>query len=129
MLQVRAELPDVMGAKFEETMKGLVERMRPLPGQPWERRNRRAADALLQMCDAVAVADKVDTPHLAAKPAFFVDVPPAGPAEIAGIPLPDAIVEQLRAGATIDPVLVDADGAPVAWVGARARYRRNWYAR
>ena len=45
MLQVRAELPDVMGAKFEETMKGLVERMRPAKGQPWERRDRRAADA------------------------------------------------------------------------------------
>ena len=118
MLQVRAELPDVMGAKFEEMIKGLVERMRPLRGQPWERRDRRAADALLQMCDAVAVADKVETPQLAAKPAFFVDVPPSGPAEIAGIPLPDAIVEQLRAGATIDPVLVDADGAPVA-VGRR----------
>jgi hypothetical protein len=118
MLQVRAELPDVMGAKFEETMKGLVERMRPAKGQPWERRDRRAADALIQMCDAVTVADRVDAPHLAAKPAFFVDVPPAGPAEIAGIPLPDAVVEQLRAGATIDPVLVDADGAPVA-VGRR----------
>jgi hypothetical protein len=118
MLQVRAELPDVMGAKFEETMKGLVEAMRPAKGQPWERRDRRAADALLQMCDAVAVAARVAAPQLAAKPAFFVDIARDGPAEVAGIPLPDAIVEQLRAGATIDPVLVDADGAPVA-VGKR----------
>ena len=114
MLQVRGELPDVMGAKFEATVDALAERMRPVKGQPWERRERRNADALGQLCDAVEVADKVETPQLAAKPALVVDVPPDGPAEIAGIPLPDAIVEQLRADASIDPVLVDADGAPVA---------------
>jgi Domain of unknown function (DUF222) len=118
MLQVRGELPDVMGAKFEATVNGLAKRMRPAKGQQWERRERRNADALGQMCDAVDVADKVETPQLAAKPAFVVDVPPEGPAEIAGIPLPDAMVEQLRAGAGIEPVLVDAGGAPVA-VGKR----------
>jgi hypothetical protein len=51
---------------------------------------------------------------------FCVDVPPEGPVEIAGIPLPDAMVERLRAGAGIEPVLVDAEGAPVA-VGRRGR--------
>jgi Domain of unknown function (DUF222) len=118
MLQVRGELPDVLGAKFATTVNELVERMRPLKGQAWERRERRAADALIQMCDAVKVAEKVETPQLAAKPALVVDVPPKGPAEIAGIALADAVVEQLRAGASIDPVLVDAEGAPVA-VGKR----------
>jgi hypothetical protein len=55
---------------------------------------------------------------MAPRPLFWVDVPEDGPAEIAGIPLPDAMVEKLRAGASIEPVLVDADGAPVA-VGRR----------
>jgi hypothetical protein len=119
MLQVHGELPDLMGVKFEATVNKLVERMKPPKGQPWERRERRAADALLQMCDAIQVAEKVEEPHLAPQPLFYVDVPPEGPVEVAGIPLPDAMVEKLRAGAKIDPVLVDADGAPVA-VGRRS---------
>jgi hypothetical protein len=48
----------------------------------------------------------------------MVEVPEKGPAEIAGIPLADAAVEQLRANASIEPVLVDSDGVPVA-VGTR----------
>jgi hypothetical protein len=39
--------------------------------------------------------------------------PASGPAEVAGIPLPDAMVEQLRASARIEPVLVDDDGLPI----------------
>ena len=42
-----------------------------------------------------------------------------GPATIAGIPLPDAMVEQLRASASIEPLLVDDAGVPIA-VGKRA---------
>jgi Domain of unknown function (DUF222)/HNH endonuclease len=118
MLQVHGELPHVMGVKFQATVDKLVERMKPAKGQPWEKRERRAADALIQMCDAVEVAEKVETPQLAPKPLFYVDVPPEGPAEVAGIPLPDAMVEQLRAGASIELVLVDSEGAPVA-VGRR----------
>ena len=45
-------------------------------------------------------------------------VPPHGPAEIAGIPIADSLLEQLRANASIEPVLVDDDGVPVA-VGKR----------
>ncbi len=114
MLQVHGELPDVMGVKFEATVNKLVERMKPPKGRPWERRDRRAADALVQMCDAVEVAEKVETPQLAPQPLFCVDVPPDGPVEVAGIPLPDAMVAGWRAAARIEPVLVDGDGAPVA---------------
>jgi hypothetical protein len=114
MLQVHGELPDVMGVKFKATVDKLVEAMRPAPGSAWDRRERRAADALVQMCDAVDVAERVETPQLAPQPLFCVDVPPEGPVEIAGIPLPDAMVERLRAGAKLEPVLLDADGAPVA---------------
>jgi len=112
-LQVHGELPDLMGVKFEATIEKLVEKMRPEPGARWETRERRAADALLQMCDAVAIAEKVETPQLAPQPLFCVEVGREGPAEVAGIPLPEAMVEQLRAGARLEPVLVDDDGAPL----------------
>jgi hypothetical protein len=75
---------------------------------------RGAADALIQMCDAVEVAEGVETPQLAPRPLFCVDVPPKGPVEIAGIPMADAMVERLRAEAKVEPVLVDADRAPRA---------------
>jgi hypothetical protein len=114
MLQIHGELPDVLGVKFKATVDKLVEAMRPAPGCAWERRERRAADALVQMCDSVAVAEKVEEPQLAPQPLFCIDVPPEGPVEIAGIPLPDAMVERLRAGARVEPVLLDADGAPMA---------------
>jgi hypothetical protein len=37
----------------------------------------------------------------------------SGPAEIAGVPIADSLLEQLRANASIEPVLVDDDGTPV----------------
>ena len=118
MLQVRGELPDVLGAKFEATMKQLTERMRPPKGQPWEPWNRRAADALGLMCDAVAVAETVESPQLSPRPLFAVDVPFDGPAEVVGIPLPDAMLE-LRGQASIEPVLVDDDGIAIG-IGRRS---------
>ena len=118
MLQVRGELPDVMGAKFEATVKKLTERMCPPKGQPWERWERRAADALDVMCEAVDAAERIEPPMAAAKPLFVVEASKDGPATVAGIPLPDAMVEQLRASASIEPFLVDDAGFPVA-VGKR----------
>jgi hypothetical protein len=47
-----------------------------------------------------------------------VQVPLRGPATVAGIPISDALLEQVRANATIEPVLVDDLGAPVA-IGRR----------
>ncbi len=120
MLRVGGELPDVLGAKFEATVKKLTEQMRPVKGQPWERWDRRAADALGVMCDAVEVAERIETPVAAPTPLFAVDVPEHGPATVAGIPLPDTMVEQLRASASVEPVLVDDDGFPVV-VGKRGR--------
>ncbi|MFI5047389.1 MAG: HNH endonuclease, partial [Acidimicrobiia bacterium] len=57
-------------------------------------------------------------PKAARKPVMSVQVPLIGPANIAGVPLPDAVVEQLRANVTIEPVLVDEHGAPIA-IGRR----------
>ena len=118
MLHGRFALPDVMGAKFEATIQQLVEQMRPAKGQAWERWERRAADALMVMCDAVDVAARIETPMAAAKPLLVVEVPENGPAMVAGIPLPDAMVEQLRASASVEPLLVDDAGMPVT-VGRR----------
>ena len=114
MLCGRFELPDVFGAKFDATIKKLVEGMRPPKGQPWEKWERRAADALMLMCDAVDAAQRIDTPMAAAPPLFVLEVPPSGPVTIAGVPVADAMVEQLRAAASVEPLLVDDDGFPVA---------------
>ena len=119
MVCKRFELPDVMGAKFEATIQKLAEQMKPLKGQPWERWERRAADALVAMCDAVDAADRIDTPMAAAPILMITEVGMHGPATVAGIPLPDAMVEQLRATASVEPLLVDDDGFPAA-IGRRA---------
>ena len=119
MLQVRGELPDVMGAKFEATVTKLTEKMCPPKGQGWERWERRAADALDLMCEAVDVAERIETPMAAAKPLIVVEASKDGPATVAGIPLPDAMVEQLLASASVEPLLVDESGFPVT-VGKRA---------
>lgn len=118
MMRIWGELPDVLGAKFEATIQKLTEQMRPPKGQAWERWDRRAADALGVMCNAVDVAERIEQPMAAPKPLFMIEIPPTGPATVAGIPLPDAMVEQLRASASIEPLLVDDDGAPTA-VGKR----------
>jgi hypothetical protein len=120
MLCGRFELPDVMGAKFDATIQKLVEGMRPPRGQPWARWEHRAADALVLMCDAIDVAERIDSPMAAAPPLFVVEVPPSGPVTIAGVPMPDALVEQLRASASVEPLLVDDDGFPTS-VGTRSR--------
>jgi hypothetical protein len=120
MLHIRGELPDVLGEKFAKTIEKLTQQMRPVKGGAWARWEHRAADALGVMCDAVDVAEKVEKPMAAPRPLFSVDVPEHGPATVAGIPLPDAMVEQLRAAASIEPLLLDEHGFPVA-VGKRAR--------
>jgi hypothetical protein len=120
MLHLRGALPDLEGALFEATIQQLTEQMRPAKGQPWELWQRRAADALLQLCpspDANSDADR-HQPRLATRPVLQIPVPLDGPATICGIPLPDARVEQLRANVTVEPLLVDVHGAVIA-VGRR----------
>jgi hypothetical protein len=125
MLSVRGELPDLMGAEFEATINELVDKLSPVRGQAWDTRAHRGADALLAMSRTARrrKGDREDScdehvPTLAPKPVLVLQVPLQGPATVAGIPLPDARVEQLRASATIELVLVDETGEPVA-VGRR----------
>jgi hypothetical protein len=118
VLHLRGDLPDLLGAKVEATINEVMEEMKPAEGEPWDTRDRRAADALGVLCERDAGADDAPAPTPARRPVLSVQVPVEGTATVAGVPLPDAVVEQLRANATIEPVLVDEHGAPVA-VGRR----------
>jgi hypothetical protein len=57
-------------------------------------------------------------PRRASQPLLVVEVPLREPATVSAIPLPDAMLEQLRAGAVIEPVLVDDHGERIA-IGRR----------
>ena len=116
MLHLHGQLPDVMGATFEATIQKLTEQMKPATGQAWDSFEHRAADALHELCDQPEEQD--ETPSLATRPVLQTLIPLSGPAEIAGIPIADSRLEQLRANASIEPVLVDDDGTPIA-IGKR----------
>ena len=110
MLDGRFSLPDVDGALFESVMNQMIDKMKPAKGQPWETRERRGADALVELVRNYADVHATS----GAAPHLIVQVPMHGPATIAGVPLPDAMVEALRAQAKVEPVLVDEAGEPVA---------------
>jgi hypothetical protein len=110
-LHLRGQLPDDMGARFEQTITSLTEQMRPKKGQAWVPFEQRAADALLQLCDPPTADD--DVPSLSRLAGIQIAVPLRGSAEIAGVPIADNLLEQLRANASITPVLVDDDGAVI----------------
>ena len=99
-------LPDVDGALVESVLNHMVDRMRPAKGEPWEPRAARTADALVELARNYAEVHAVEHPG----PWFVVDVPLEGPAEVCGIPLPDGLVEQLRASAKLKARLVDDHG-------------------
>jgi Domain of unknown function (DUF222) len=118
MLQLHGQLPDVMGATFEATIQHLTEQAKPGKGQAWDSFEHRAADALVGLCERRDPREGTETPTLAPRPVVQVHVPEHGPAEIAGIPIADSLLEQLRANASIEPVLVDDDGVP-GFIGKR----------
>ncbi|MBM3658698.1 MAG: DUF222 domain-containing protein [Actinobacteria bacterium] len=109
MLRLRGALPDVDGATFELVVKQIVEGMRPAAGQPWEPYERRGADALMMLVESYRER-RTDQTTTVPGAHLVVQVPVSGPATVAGIPLPDEMVEKLRASARIEPHLVDPDG-------------------
>ena len=117
-LHLHGQLPDVLGATFEATIQRLTDQRKPAKGQVWDSFEHRAADALVQLCDQPDAKD--ETPTMAPRPVVQTLVPLSGPAEIAGVPIADSVLEQLRANATIEPVLVDDHGTPIA-IGKRFR--------
>jgi hypothetical protein len=120
MLHLRGALADVDGATFESTIQTLADRIRPGKGQAWDRWEHRAADALVQLCDHTARGDAdAEAGPLVRRPLFVVEVPLSGPATVAGVPIPDTLVEQWRASADLEATLVDRNGRVVK-VGRRA---------
>jgi len=113
MLGVGGDIPDVDGAFVESVFNEMIDGMRPTKGQPWDTREHRGADALVELCRFYA-ARRGDETTSAPAPHLIVQVPLHGPATLAGIPLPDAMVERLRTSAKVEPVLVDDDGEPIA---------------
>ena len=112
MLDGRFSLPDIDGAVFEVVVNEMIGKMRPAKGQPWDTREHRGADALVELCRSYA-AMRGDETSTAPAPHLIVQVPLHGPATVAGVPLPDGMVERLRAQARVEPVLVDDDGEPI----------------
>jgi len=113
MLHVRGALPDELGDRFESSIHQLTEKMRPAKGEQWDTFDHRAADALVQLCELQEPDDDAERPSLGPRPNIQVLLGLTGPATIAGIPIADSLLEQIRANATIEPVLVDDDGAPI----------------
>ncbi|HEX5588208.1 MAG TPA: DUF222 domain-containing protein [Acidimicrobiia bacterium] len=138
MFCLRGELADVDGARVEEALEKAIERKKPAKGDTWDSRDHRGADVFVE---AIELHDKVHgsgvgsaedpsavharaeacghTPTADRRPLLVVQVPLQGPATVAGIPLCDAKLEQLRASALIEPVLVDDHGATIR-VGRRS---------
>ena len=109
MLDGRFSLPDVDGATFELVLNQMIEDMRPAPGQRWETREHRGADALMLLVEAYRSRNANETTTVPGAH-LHVEVPLTGPATVAGIPLPDSMVEKLRTSARIEPHLVDERG-------------------
>ena len=86
----------------------MIEKLRPAKGQAWDSREHRGADALVELCRLYADRDH-NQPTSGARAHFVVHVPTRGPATVAGVDLPDEMVERLRAEARIEPVLTHDD--------------------
>ena len=54
MLSFRGELADLDGSRFENTINRMIDRMRPPKGEPWDSREHRGADALVELCERFA---------------------------------------------------------------------------
>jgi hypothetical protein len=105
-----AGLPDIDGALVESVLTHMVDRMKPAKGERWESRAARTADALVELARNYADVHVLEHPA----PLFVVHRGQSGPAEICGIPLPEGMVEKLRASAKIKVVVGDEDGHEIA---------------
>jgi len=110
MLDARFSAPDLDGALIETVFRHLTDRMKPAKGERWDTLGHRNLDALVELCRNYAEAE----PTGKLLHTLLVEVPLEGPATINGIPLPDDMIEALRAQARVEPFLVDDEGVPLA---------------
>jgi hypothetical protein len=120
MLRYGGALPDVMGAQFEKTINDVMEAHRPAKGEAWDTFEHRAADALVALCEPAIGGDE-HTSTLATRPVAQLHVPLSGPAEFAGVPIADSLLEQWRANVSVEPVIVDDNGVPLGF-GTRTTF-------
>ena len=110
MLSLRGELPDLAGHAVETVLEHMVNGMRPAKGEAWETRDRRGADALVDLCVNYADVQATAMPE----PLFVLHWRPGEPFTIGGAPLPDELVEALFPTAMVEGVLTDVHGSPVS---------------
>jgi hypothetical protein len=110
VLSLRGDLPDLQGVAVEQVLEHMIERMRPAKGDRWDTRDHRGADALVDLCVNFADAHAEQMPQ----PLFVAHCTPGQPITIAGISLPDALVEQLLPNARVEAVVDDVHGVPVS---------------
>jgi hypothetical protein len=116
MLRFGGCLPDVMGAQLEKTINDFMEARRPGKGEAWDTFEHRAADALVALCESSGSGGGGEqAPRWAARPVAQLHIPRSGPAEFAGVPIADSLLEQWRANVSVEPVIVDDDGVPLAF--------------
>src|SRR5262249_42738977 len=60
MLRFGGQLPDLVGAEFEQTVNELVDQLRPERGGTWDTRAHRGADALALLCRKARRVDHAD---------------------------------------------------------------------
>ncbi len=114
-LQVRGQLPDVMGAEFEATITKLTEQMKPPKGQAWAPFEQRAADALLQLCDPPAALSTSTSRRGRCSRSCSSHCRCTAPPRSPGSPSPTRLLEQMRANVSIEPVVVDDDGSVIGF--------------
>jgi hypothetical protein len=115
VLSLRGDLPDLQGVVVEQVLEHMIERLRPAKGERWDTREHRGADALVELCTSYADVHVPEMPQ----PLFVVHVTPGQPLTIAGIPLPDSLVENLLANGRVEAVVTDVHGTPISLGRAR----------
>ena len=118
MLHLHGQLPDVLGATFEATIQQLTEQRKPAKGQAWDSFEHRAADALVSCVSSPRWRTRRRRWHPGRWCRRWSRV--RARRRSPGSRSPTPLLEQLRANATIEPVLVDDDGTPIA-IGKRFR--------
>ena len=117
MLHLHGQLPDVMGATFEATIQQLTEQMKPAKGQALGQLRASGRRRAGQHCVTARGSD--ETADVGARAGVADADPPVGTGgDRRGADRRTRCLEQLRANATIEPVLVDDDGTPIV-IGKR----------
>ena len=93
MLQVRGAIPDVNGAFVETVFEHMVNAMKPTPGEAWDTRAHRGADALVALCHAYQSGEGLAPKSW--RPTVVIHMGSDAQPTVKGIPLATGTVSQL----------------------------------